>query len=153
MDTVAVFCLHTRPEFPWTRSYMKGCFSVIFDILTSCSCQFQPNVSTSMYKRGAEPNISWLIKQHIFKPKWNCRKKSMQEKRKRICNGCLIELKIPSLGITVRHNSASLVLRNSYPRDRIFNPNLTTIKILIVYHVSLYRLAGQKKTMLLLWVI
>ena len=33
------------------------------------------------------------------------------------------ELKILSLGITVRHNEA-----NSYPRDGIFNPHLTTIK-------------------------
>ena len=38
------------------------------------------------------------------------------------------ELKIPSLGITVRNHSASLVIPNSYPRDGIFNPNLTTIK-------------------------
>ena len=38
------------------------------------------------------------------------------------------ELKIPSLGITTRHHSASIVMPNSYPRDRIFNPNLTTIK-------------------------
>ena len=38
------------------------------------------------------------------------------------------ELKIPSLGITVRHHSASLVMPNSYPRDGIFNPHLTTIK-------------------------
>ena len=63
--------LHTRPEFPWTRpgfqelsSYMRGCkttfvHDVIFDILMSFSCQFLPNVLTSTYKRGAEPNISW----------------------------------------------------------------------------------------------
>ena len=38
------------------------------------------------------------------------------------------ELKIPSLRITVRHHSASLVIPNSYPCDGIFNPNLTTIK-------------------------
>ena len=37
------------------------------------------------------------------------------------------ELKIPSLGITGRHHSASLKMPNSYPRDGIFNPNLTTI--------------------------
>ena len=36
----------------------------------------------------------------------------------------LYELKIPSLGITVRHHLASLVLPNSYPCDGIFNPNL-----------------------------
>ena len=38
------------------------------------------------------------------------------------------ELKIPSLGIIVLHHSSSLVMPNSYPRDGIFNPNLTTIK-------------------------
>ena len=38
------------------------------------------------------------------------------------------ELKIPSLGITVRHHSANLVMPNSYPRGGIFNPNLTTIQ-------------------------
>ena len=42
------------------------------------------------------------------------------------------ELKIPSLGITVRHHSARLMMPNSYPRDRIFNPHRTAIKILIV---------------------
>ena len=30
--------------------------------------------------------------------------------------------------ITLRLYSASLVMPNSYPRDGIFNPNLTTIK-------------------------
>ena len=38
------------------------------------------------------------------------------------------ELKIPSLGINVRHHSASLVMPNSYPRDGIFSPHLTTMK-------------------------
>ena len=38
------------------------------------------------------------------------------------------ELKITSLGITVRHHSASLVMPNGYPRDRIFNTHFTTIK-------------------------
>ena len=38
------------------------------------------------------------------------------------------ELKIPSLGITVRHHSASLLMPNSYPRDGIFNQHLTIIK-------------------------
>ena len=52
----------------------------------------------------------------------------MQEKESIMVVRC--ELKIPSLGITVRHHSASLVLPNSYmyPRDRIFNQHLTTIK-------------------------
>ena len=39
------------------------------------------------------------------------------------------ELKVPSLKITVRHHSASLMMLNSYRRDRIFNPQLTAIKI------------------------
>ena len=32
---------------------------ISFGVLTSFSRQFPPNVSTSMYKRGAVPNISW----------------------------------------------------------------------------------------------
>ena len=43
------------------------------------------------------------------------------------------ELKIPSLGITVRHHSTSLMMPNSYPRDGIFSPNLTTIKESYLY--------------------
>ena len=38
------------------------------------------------------------------------------------------ELRFPSLGIIVRQHSASLMMPNSYPRDGIFNLNLTTIK-------------------------
>ena len=38
------------------------------------------------------------------------------------------ELKIPSLEITFRHHSASLVMLNSYPRDGLVNPHLITIK-------------------------
>ena len=37
------------------------------------------------------------------------------------------ELKIPSLGINVRHHSASLVMPNSYPCDGSFSQHLTTI--------------------------
>ena len=44
----------------------------------------------------------------------------------------LCKLKVPSLRITVRHHSASLTMLNSYSRDRIFNPQLTAIKILII---------------------
>ena len=74
------FFLHTRPGFPWTRLGLGnvvlngGCkmtlvhdvsmtiltfwchfwrSDVIFDVLTSFSRQFPPNVSTSTYKRGA----------------------------------------------------------------------------------------------------
>ena len=41
-------------------------------------------------------------------------------------NDCSVQM--PSLRITVRHHSASLMMQNSYPRDRIFNSLLTTIK-------------------------
>ena len=48
--------------------------------------------------------------------------------RKRIHNGYRCTLKIPSLGFTVRHHSASLVMPNSYPRGGIFNQHLIIIK-------------------------
>ena len=38
------------------------------------------------------------------------------------------KLKIMSLGIIVRHLSASIVMPKSYPRDEIINPHLATIK-------------------------
>ena len=47
----------------------------------------------------------------------------MQEKESVMVVSC--ELKIPSLKITVRHHSASLMMPNSYPCDGIFNPHLT----------------------------
>ena len=50
----------------------------------------------------------------------------MQEKESIMVVRC--ELKIPSLWITVRHHSASLVMQNSYPCDGIFNQHLTIIK-------------------------
>ena len=50
----------------------------------------------------------------------------MQEKKYIMVVRC--ELKIPSLGITVRHHSAGLMMPNSYPRDGIFNHHLTIIK-------------------------
>ena len=50
----------------------------------------------------------------------------MQEQESIMIVRC--ELRIPSLGITVRHHSASLVMPSSYPRDRIYNLHLTTIK-------------------------
>ena len=52
--------------------------------------------------------------------------KSMQEKESIMVDRC--ELKIPSLGRTVRHHSSSLVMQNSCPRDGIFNPHLIIIK-------------------------
>ena len=67
-----------------------------------------------------------LINEYIFKPKCNCRRKSMQVNEPIMVVWC--KLKVPSLRITVRHHSASLAMLNSYRRDRIFNPQLTAIK-------------------------
>ena len=67
-----------------------------------------------------------LINEYIFKPKCNCRRKSMQEKEPIMIVWC--KLKVPSLRITIWHHSASLAMLNSYCRDRIFNPQLTAIK-------------------------
>ena len=56
----------------------------------------------------------------------------MQEKESIMVVQC--RLKIQLLGITVMHQSASLVMLNIYSHDGIFNPHLTTI-ILIVFNV------------------
>ena len=45
--------------------------------------------------------------------------------RKRIHNGCLVRIENKA---TTDNYSVSLVMPNSYPRDGIFNPHLTTIK-------------------------
>ena len=123
---------------------MSGCktalvHDVSMTILSSFVRQFSPNVSKSTYKRGAEPNISWsktcsyfsvkLIKQHIFKPKCNRRNKSMQEKESIM---------------------ASLVMPNSYPRDGIFNPNLTTIKYSYIQNLFIFTTVDVKCSMVLL---
>ena len=50
----------------------------------------------------------------------------MQEKESIMAVRC--KLKIPSLGITVWHHSASLVMPNSYPHDGIFSQHLMTSK-------------------------
>ena len=47
--------------------------------------------------------------------------------RKRIHNGCFVQIESLSLRITVQHHSASLVMLNNYRRERIFNPQLTAI--------------------------
>ena len=52
--------------------------------------------------------------------------------RKRIHNNCLVQIESPVTQVGVRHHSASLAMLNSYRRDRIFNPQLTAIKILII---------------------
>ena len=48
--------------------------------------------------------------------------------RKRIHNDCLVQIESPVTQDTVWHHSAKLGMLNSYRRDRIFNPQLTTIK-------------------------
>ena len=48
--------------------------------------------------------------------------------RKRIHNGSSLQIENSITRITVRHHKASLVMSNSYPRDSIFNLNLTTIE-------------------------
>ena len=54
---------------------------------------------------------------------------SMEEyARKRINNAPSVQIENSVTLVTVRHHSASLVMSNSYPRDRIFNQHLTTIK-------------------------
>ena len=50
----------------------------------------------------------------------------MQEKESIMVIWC--KLKVPLLRITIRHQSASLAMLNSYRRDRIFNLHLTAIK-------------------------
>ena len=48
--------------------------------------------------------------------------------RKRIHNGSSVQIENSVTRVTARYHSASLVMPNSYPRDRIFNQHLTTIK-------------------------
>ena len=101
-----------------TSIWRFWCFDIIFVNLTSFSHPFLPNISMSTYKR-AKPKISWskncsyfsvkLIKKHIFKPKCNCQKKSMQEKESVMV--VWFELKIQSLGITVHDCSDTAVLK------------------------------------------
>ena len=118
--------LHTRPGFPR--------FSPVLDIsvlhggdlvyMTSGHRRLVPNrtILDRNYSYFSVKLINW----RIFKLKYHCRRKSMQEKDSIISVRC--ELKISSFGITVRHHSASLVMPNSYPRDGIFKPHLTSIK-------------------------
>ena len=73
-----------------------------------------------------------MVNEYIFKPKRNCRRKSMQEKGP-IMFFLLFFFganwkKAPSIRITVWHHSASPAMLNSYRRERIFNPQLTAIK-------------------------
>ena len=139
-------------------SYMWGCkttcarcqyddFDILASFLTSWhlfhvsfrqifrlqSIREEPN-PTSLDKKKCSYFSIKLIKQHVckFKPKCNSWKKSMQEKESVMV--VRFKLKIPSLGITVRHHTASLLMSNSYPCDGIFNPNLTIIKDSYILH-------------------
>ena len=85
--------------------------------------RLEPN-RTALDRKGSYFSMN-VRKYHLFK-KRDCQRKSMQEKESIMVVWC--ELKIPSLGITVQHHSASLVMPNSYPRDRIVNSHLTIIK-------------------------
>ena len=58
----------------------------------------------------------------------------MQEK---IHNGCSVRIENSATRETVRHHPASFVMQNSYPRDVMFNPHLTHMKILIVPYILL----------------
>ena len=53
-------------------------------------------------------------------------------------------LKIPSLGIPVRHHSASLMMPNSYRRDQIFNLHLTTIKDSYIVYFFIFESCHDK---------
>ena len=48
--------------------------------------------------------------------------------RKRIHNGSSVQIENRVTQVTNRHHSASFAMPNSYPRNGIFNPHLTTIK-------------------------
>ena len=48
--------------------------------------------------------------------------------RKRIHNGCSVQIENSVTRVIVRHHSASLVMPNGYPRDGIFSQHQTTIK-------------------------
>ena len=71
-----------------------------------------------------------LTNEYIFKPKCNCRRKSMQEKESKMVVWC--KLKVLSLKITVRHHTASLAMLNIYRRDRISIRSSQPLKILII---------------------
>ena len=69
----------------------------------------------------------------------------MQERESIMVVRC--ELKIPSLWVTVQRCSASLVMLNSHPGDRIFSSHLTAIKdyIMIIGYILVY-LSGEVST-------
>ena len=114
--------MHTRPGFPWTRPGLgnvvlhAGCkTTVVHDVsmmnLTSCwhhfhvsfrqtfrrqrTCKRKDRTELFLIEKCSYFSIK-LIKQHMFKSKCNCRRKSMQEKESIMVLRC--KLKIPSLG-------------------------------------------------------
>ena len=103
-------------------SYTRGCTTT--SCLTSGLRRLERN-RTFLDRKCAYFSVK-LIKLLTFKLKYDRRRQSMQEKESIMVVRC--ELKIPSIGITVRHHSASLVMPNNYPRDGIFNPLFTNIK-------------------------
>ena len=116
--------------------YTRGCKT------TSCMTPDRSRTEHLLIEKCSYFSVQ-LIKQNIFKPKCNCRKKSMQEKESVMI--IHFELKFPSLEITVRHHSASLIMPNSYPRDGIFNLNLTTIEDFYnLTHVNVLRRSADK---------
>ena len=48
--------------------------------------------------------------------------------RKSIHNACEVQIENSVTRVTARHHLASLLMPNSYPRDRILNHHLSTIK-------------------------
>ena len=65
--------------------------------------------------------------------------------RKRIHNGfsMQVENSVTRVTLTVRHHSASQVMPNSYPRDGIVNPHLTTINDSYMHIVSVLFFSGN----------
>ena len=57
--------------------------------------------------------------------------------RKRIHNGSSVQIENSVNWVTFRRHSASLVMPNSYPPDRILNHHLTTIKDSYIITLSL----------------
>ena len=104
-----------------------------FDVLIFTSVSAK--VLTATYKRGAVPNFSSSKNVVILAYSWQNNTYSSLNAtvegrvcKKKIHNGYVVQIKNSVTRVTVRHNSASLVMPKSYPRDGIFNQHLTTIK-------------------------
>ena len=64
--------------------------------------------------------------------------------RKSIYHGCMVWIENLSLGITVRHHEACLVMPISDPRDRFFYPHHTSMKD--TYNTKQPRIAKMGQT-------